>query len=282
MLAVQPVFRFAPSPNGYLHLGHAYSALLNQKLAREAGGRLLLRIEDIDTTRCRPALIDAVFEDLGWLGIDFEQPVLRQSGATDRYRAAVEKLAGRGLVYPCFCSRKDIQQAAGGSAGRDPDGAPLYPGTCRALSAATVAARIATGQAYALRLYNARARETLGDRPLFWLEREEGKVMADASLWGDAVIARKEIPTSYHLAVVLDDAMQGVSDVVRGRDLYLSTALHRLMQDLIGLPAPRYFHHGLITDADGQKLAKSRASTPLRQLRAQGVSAAEVRRSLGF
>lgn len=282
MSALQSVFRFAPSPNGYLHLGHAYSALLNQQLAREAGGRLLLRIEDIDVIRCRPELVEAAFEDLDWLGISFEQPVLRQSGEFNRYRAEVARLHQRGLIYRCFCSRKEIQQAAGSDPPRDPDGAPCYPGTCRGLDAATVRRRTEAGHPYALRLDNARAREAIGNRALSWQEWQEGEVPADPSLWGDAVIARKETPTSYHLAVVLDDAMQGITDVVRGRDLYFNTALHRLLQALIGLPAPRYRHHGLITDADGQKLAKSRASTPLRQLRAEGVSAADVRRSLGF
>lgn len=286
---MQPVFRFAPSPNGYLHLGHAYSALLNARMAEQVGGRFLLRIEDIDTVRCRPELVDAVFEDLAWLGLRWEQPVLHQSGQMDRYRAAAAELQGRGLVYPCFCSRTDIaaavaaeETASGRPWRRDPDGAPVYPGCCRRLSAPNRARKMAEGQRYALRLDVAQARAQGGTAELTWDEAGKGEQVADVSQWGDVVLARKDVPTSYHLAVVLDDARQGVTDVVRGQDLFAATAIHRLLQVLLGLPAPRYQHHALLTDADGRKLAKSRLSTPLRQLRAEGVSADTIRRMLGF
>ena len=277
---LQPVFRFAPSPNGYLHLGHAYSALLNQKLARESGGRLLLRIEDIDTIRCTEALVAATVEDLDWLGIAWEQPVLRQSAEFARYRAAVAGLEQRGLVYPCACSRQEIARAVaaeetrrGAPWPRDPDGALLYPGTCRG--------GVPGAGPVAMRLDMSRAQALLGAE-LSWDEAGEGRVAADPAAWGDVVLARKETPTSYHLAVVMDDALQGVSDVVRGRDLFAATAIHRVLQEVLGLPQPRYHHHALLTDADGQKLAKSRLSTPLRALRAKGVTAGEVRRQLGF
>jgi glutamyl-Q tRNA(Asp) synthetase len=285
---VQPVFRFAPSPNGYLHLGHAYSALLNDKLARESGGRFLLRIEDIDTVRCRPELVEAVFEDLNWLGLRWEEPVMHQSAEFGRYLAALDDLAGRGLVYPCFCTRKDISaavatlEATEHSWPRDPDGAPVYPGCCRALVLPERSRRLAEGRPYALRLDSARALASLACPDLFWEEQDTGPVRARSEIWGDVVLARKETPTSYHLAVVLDDARQGVTDVVRGRDLYAATAIHRLLQTLLGLPAPRYRHHALITDETGGKLAKSRISKPIRSFRAEGVSASELRLSLGF
>ena len=281
---MQSVFRFAPSPNGYLHLGHAYSALLNHRLAQETAGRLLLRIEDIDTVRCRPELVQATFDDLRWLGLAWEEPVLRQSQHFSRYRAALETLDGDGLLYPCFCSRSDIQRAVrdeGGGWPRDPDGAPLYPGVCRGQSAAARAGRIAAGEAYSLRIDMRRALEFHGDR-ITWQEHVEGTVALSPAIWGDAVLARKDMPTSYHLAVVVDDALQGVTDVVRGRDLYAATAVHRLLQGLLGLATPRYRHHDLLRDADGQKLAKSKASTPLRKFRAAGVTAAEIWRQLGF
>lgn len=286
---MQPVFRFAPSPNGFLHLGHASSALLNQTLARQSGGRLLLRIEDIDTVRCRPELIEACFEDLHWIGLCWEEPVLRQSTRFDAYRAVLVTLEQRGLAYPCFCSRKDVatQVHARASAAesdwpRDPDGAPLYPGACRGLDRQGVARQMAAGTPYALRLDTAAALASLRGANLAWQETGGGQVIADPAGWGDVVLARKDTPTSYHLAVVLDDALQGITDVVRGMDLFPATAIHRLLQALLGLPEPRYRHHDLIRDKEGLKLAKSRASTPLRQLRAEGWRAEDVRRSLGF
>lgn len=287
---MQPVFRFAPSPNGFLHLGHAYSALLNAKLARAAAGRFLVRIEDIDTARCTPDKVEACLEDLAWLGLAWEMPVLRQSGHFGRYRAVAEGLEARGLLYPCFCTRGDIARVAGKTgdrdAGRDPEGAPLYPGTCRSLSADERGARISAGQPFALRLDMAKALAVVGERQ--WAEAENASLTtfrcepAHALRWGDVVLMRKDCPTSYHLSVVLDDALQGITHVVRGADLYAATGIHRVLQALLGLKAPRYFHHGLITDEAGKKLAKSAASTPLRQLRAEGVSAAQIRTHLGF
>lgn len=285
---VQPVFRFAPSPNGFLHLGHAYSALLNARLARETGGRFLLRIEDIDTIRCTEARIDACLEDLAWLGLEWERPVLRQSTQFGRYRAAVDALATRGFLYPCFCSRNDIATAAGPEPVRDPDGAILYPGTCRRFSDMERAERVARGEPHALRLDMAQVRAIAPLAGLCWCEVSGSglglceSIAAHPEKWGDVVLVRKETPTSYHLAVVLDDALQGITHVVRGQDLYQATAIHRLLQTVLGLPEPRYHHHPLIRDEDGRKLAKSLASTPLRQLRAEGVTAGEIRKQLGF
>jgi glutamyl-Q tRNA(Asp) synthetase len=274
-----PVFRFAPSPNGRLHLGHAASALLNERLARETGGRLLLRIEDIDTTRCRRTFEDALVDDLAWLGIAFETPVLRQSEHFPRYGAAIERLLAMDLLYPCFCSRKEIAADAGGRT--DPDGAPLYAGRCRASPMAETQARIAAGGPFALRLKMDAALAALG-RPLHWRDGLPGAqaatVPAEPAAWGDVVIRRKEFPASYHLAVVLDDALQGVTHVVRGRDLLHATSVHAVLQALLGLPGPVYHHHGLVNDDAGLKLSKSRGSPALADLRAAGLTPAEVRR----
>ena len=270
----QEVFRFAPSPNGRLHLGHACSALLNAQAARESGGRLLLRIEDIDQPRCPRHLAAAVFEDLAWLGLCWEEPVRFQSGHFADYQARQASLAGMGLLYPCFCSRKTLAAAAGP---RDPDGQPLYPGTCRNLSETGRAARIAAGEPHALRLDMAAA----AAGPVAWQEAGEGTVRFDPAQWGDVILARRDIGTSYHIAVVVDDALQGVTQVIRGRDLYAATAVHRVLQGLLGLPAPRYRHHRIIETA-GRKLSKSAGDTSLAALRAAGLSAADVRRQLGF
>ena len=288
----QPVFRFAPSPNGRLHLGHACSALLNAELAAQLGGRFLLRLEDIDVTRCRPEFEAGIYEDLVWLGLSWEEPVRRQSEHFGEYRTALAVLQGRGLVYPCFCSRKDIaaavarREAAGERPWpRDPDGAPLYPGTCRALPMAAAAARMAAGEPHAWRLDRGRALAAAPQRlayTRFALDGAEDAVMAHPGRWGDAVVARKEIPTSYHLSVVHDDAAQGVTHVVRGRDLEAATDLHVLLQHLLGLPTPRYRHHPLIRDEAGGKLSKSLLSESLADLRARGVTAEEVRRGLGI
>jgi glutamyl-Q tRNA(Asp) synthetase len=286
-----PVFRFAPSPNGYLHLGHAHSALLNFDLARRAGGRFLLRIEDIDSTRCRPKFEAAIYEDLAWLGIAWETPVRRQSGHLDVYRDAVEKLSARGLVYPGFESRAEIatlvaQREANGPWPRDPDGAPLYPGTAKSLVPDERARLISSGAPYALRLDMEAARARAGD--LFWIEQgegpngETGTVTAQPQIWGDVVLARKETPTSYHLSVVIDDALQGVTDVVRGHDLFRATAVHRLLQQLLDLPQPAYRHHRLLLDAAGGKLSKSTLATGLRELRAAGATPADIRRLVGL
>jgi glutamyl-Q tRNA(Asp) synthetase len=286
-----PVFRFAPSPNGYLHLGHAFSALLNHELARSCGGRLLLRIEDIDATRCKPEFEAAIYEDLAWLGIAWETPVRRQSEHLDAYRGAVEKLCAQGLVYPAFESRAEIarlvaQREADGPWPRDPDGAPLYPGTAKSLAPDGRARSIASGAPYALRLDMEAARARAGD--LFWIEQgqgpagQTGTVTAQPQIWGDVILARKETPTSYHLSVVIDDALQGVTDVVRGHDLFQATAVHRLLQQLLDLPQPAYRHHRLVPDAAGAKLSKSTSATGLRELRAAGATAADIRRLVGL
>jgi glutamyl-Q tRNA(Asp) synthetase len=285
-----PVFRFAPSPNGYLHLGHALSALLNADMARTANGRLLLRIEDIDRTRCRPEYEAAIYEDLAWLGLAWEEPMRRQSEHFAAYRKALDRLSSMGLVYPSFESRAEIARlvAAREQSGpwpRDPDGAPLYPGTAKELSSHERERRMAD-EPYALRLDMAAARARAGE--LHWTETgrgpngETGRVPASAAQWGDVVLGRKETPTSYHLAVVIDDALQGVTDVVRGEDLFWATGVHRLLQALLGLPAPTYHHHRLIRDADGRKLAKSTRATGLRELRAQGITPADIRKLVGL
>jgi glutamyl-Q tRNA(Asp) synthetase len=283
-----PVFRFAPSPNGYLHLGHAFSALLNADLARKQGGRFLLRIEDIDATRCRPEYETAIYEDLAWLGIAWELPVRRQSEHLADYQAALAALDAMGLIYPSFESRAEIARLvaardAQGGWPRDPDGAPLYPGDARALCADERKRRVASGEPYALRLDMAAACARAGR--LTWREiQPDGAaetVAADPAAWGDVVLARKETPTSYHVSVVVDDAAQGVSEVVRGQDLRAATALHRLLQVLLGLPEPVYRHHRLMLDADGRKLAKSSRSTGLRELRDAGATSADIRRRVG-
>ncbi|WP_244068373.1 tRNA glutamyl-Q(34) synthetase GluQRS [Bradyrhizobium sp. Ce-3] len=286
-----PVFRFAPSPNGYLHLGHAYSALLNHDLARDTGGRFLLRIEDIDATRCRPEFEQAIYEDLAWLGIAWETPVRRQSEHFAAYGAAIDRLAAQALVYPSFESRAEIarlvaEREAGGAWPRDPDGAPLYPGAAKSLSARERDRLIEEGAPFALRLDMASACARAG--ALRWQEAgdgpasERGEVAAQPEAWGDVILARKETPTSYHLSVAIDDALQGVTDVVRGVDLFWSTSVHRLLQELLGLPAPVYRHHRLIRDAGGQKLSKSTRATGLRELRAAGTSPADIRRLVGL
>jgi glutamyl-Q tRNA(Asp) synthetase len=281
-----PVFRFAPSPNGELHLGHAYSALLNHDLAQAAAGTLLLRLEDIDRERCREAFASAIQDDLAWLGVVTSGVPRRQSEHFPIYRAALDRLAARDLIYPCFCSRGAILAATAASArAADPDGAPLYPGTCRRLEPADAARWLALGRPSGLRLDMTRALAEVPES-LAWQERAENgdgpMVAADPAAWGDALLARKEIPTSYHVSVVVDDAAQGVTDVVRGRDLFRATGLHRLLQALLGLPAPRYRHHRLVLDADGHKLSKSRRAPSLRDLRRHGVSPAEVRRRVGL
>jgi glutamyl-Q tRNA(Asp) synthetase len=282
-----PVFRFAPSPNGYLHLGHALSALINFELARAAGGRFLLRIEDIDAARCRREYEQAIYEDLAWLGIAWELPVRRQSAHFDDYRRALVRLEA--LLYPSFESRSEIMRLVAereivGPWPRDPDGAPLYPGDARSLLPAERRRRMEAGEPYALRLDMSAAIARTG--PLTWTETGAGSepeaVTAAPQMWGDVVLARKEIPTSYHLAVVVDDACQGVTHVVRGQDLFWSTSVHRLLQALLGLPAPIYHHHRLVLDGDGQKLSKSTRATGLRALREGGASVTDIRRMVGL
>ncbi|MCR4524007.1 MULTISPECIES: tRNA glutamyl-Q(34) synthetase GluQRS [Bosea] len=287
-----PVFRFAPSPNGRLHLGHALSALTNEALALRFGGRLLLRIEDIDLTRCRPEFVEGIEEDLAWLGIRFEPGFRRQSAHFGDYAGALAALRRRGLAYPCFCSRQEIRNAVAAreaATGQpwpvDPDGAPLYPGLCKKLDPDEAARRIAAGEPHVLRLDMAAATAALR-QPLRYTVFDAGDVRHSVPVaperWGDVVLARKDAPTSYHLAVTVDDALQGVTHVVRGRDLEAATDVHVLLQHLLGLPIPLYHFHRLLLDDDGQKLAKSRDSRSLADLRADGISAEEIRRQLGF
>jgi glutamyl-Q tRNA(Asp) synthetase len=280
----QPVFRFAPSPNGRLHLGHAFSALLNEKMARDKGGRFLLRIEDIDTIRCTPDLTNLMLADLAWLGLEWEKPVLRQSEHLDDYRAAQQVLRDREFLYPCFCSRQDIARTIGAAASRDPEGQPLYPGTCRHMAEKERDLRQARGDPAAWRIDMKQALATL-QAPLTFSEESSGAAVSEAAhpeAWGDVVLARKDIGTSYHIAVVIDDARQGVTHVVRGRDLFYATAIHRLLQHLLALPVPRYFHHELINDETGRKLSKSLGSRSLHDLREQGTAAADVRKALAL
>ena len=283
MSAAPAILRFAPSPNGRLHLGHAYSALLNARIAADLGGLGRLRIEDIDPVRSRPEFTEAIRADLAWLGLSYPAPVRRQSAHMNDYRSARDRLIAAGWAYPCFCSRGDIRARA---VARDPDGAPLYPGTCRALAPAEAAARCDAGQPHTWRLALSRALpDAATDGPLGYVafdEDGERWVPADPTPWGDTVIARRDVPTSYHLAVVHDDALEGITHVVRGADLEAATTLHVLLQRLLGLPTPRYRHHGLIQDEEGRKLAKSRGSPSLASLREAGVSADEIRARLGF
>jgi glutamyl-Q tRNA(Asp) synthetase len=284
------VFRFAPSPNGELHLGHAYSALLNQHLANKFGGRMLLRIEDIDLTRSREAFVAQILEDLDWLGFRYERPVRRQSANMADYLGAANRLRDLGVLYPCFASRTEIATAVaakGPDWPRDPDGQPVYPGLHRHLPDAEIMRRRAAGEPMAWRLDMAAAVRCacqLGHRLMtarrFAADGREEEHAVDPALWGDAVIVRKETPTSYHLSVVVDDALQGVTHVVRGKDLEAATSLHRLLQVLLGLPAPSYHHHRLLT-IDGRKLSKSLHDKSLRALREDGVSAVEVRLLIG-
>ena len=277
--------RFAPSPTGHLHLGHAFAAL--NAYAKAAGDEFVLRIEDIDRTRCRAEFELAIFEDLNWLGLSWRQPVRRQSQHYDDYAAALALLERRGLLYPCFCTRKaiaaDIARAAGAPHG--PEGA-LYPGICRALPEAERAARMA-GEAYALRLDLGKALAQIG-HGLWFQEQgrgpggERGRIMAQPEPMGDVVLARKDLPASYHLAVVVDDALQGIELVTRGEDLFHATHIQRVLQELLGLPTPGYAHHRLILDEQGRKFSKRNQAVTLRALRAAGVTPAEIRNRIGW
>jgi glutamyl-Q tRNA(Asp) synthetase len=286
-ISAPPVFRFAPSPTGKLHLGHALSALLNAQLARERGGRFLLRIENIDAARSREAHIAAIFEDLHWLGLDWPKPVLRQSTRFAAYDAALDEVNQQGLVYPCFCTRKQILRAgpATGVARHDPEGALRYPGTCRTLSADEIAQRMAAGEAYSWRLNMDLALPGIAAPLIFSVEDAAGDLatrLADPARWGDVVLARKDTPTSYHLAVVVDDAFQDITHVVRGRDLEAATDIHLVLQKLLGLPVPVYRFHKLVLGQDGEKLAKSLGSQSLDDLRRSGVTPVAIRQQLGF
>ncbi len=270
------VTRFAPSPTGYLHLGHAYSACLAYDLAQEKGGRFILRIEDIDPTRCKDIYVQALLEDLAWLGLAWETPVRRQSEHLADYGAALDRLQAMGLLYPCFCTRQDIRAevAAALSAPQGPDG-PVYPGACKPLSPDEVAARQQAGIPFSWRLDMARACRMAPS--LSWQEENQGPIAARPEAFGDIVLARKECPTSYHLSVTVDDALQGVTDIVRGQDLFAATAIHRLLQVLLDLPAPRYHHHRLLCGPDGKRLAKRDHAKALRTLRAEGLTPSDVR-----
>jgi glutamyl-Q tRNA(Asp) synthetase len=275
------VTRFAPSPTGYLHLGHAHSALVAWRRARAAGGRFLLRLEDIDTTRCRPEYAEAALADLAWLGLDWDGEVRRQSAHFADYGAALESLAALDLIYPCFCTRAEIRAeiARAGSAPHGPEG-PLYPGTCRNLGAGERARRMEGAEGFALRLDVGRAVARTGE--LSWIDEQAGTVRADPRSHGDVVLARKEVPTSYHLAVTVDDALQGVTLVTRGEDLFTATHVHRLLQALLGLAVPRYYHHALLTDAHGRRYAKRDRALTIAALREAGNSPQEVRAWAGF
>ena len=268
------VTRFAPSPTGYLHLGHVHSALEGWRAARAAGGRFLLRIEDIDHTRCRPHFAVAIARDLAWLGLDWDGPIRRQSEHFDDYRAALARLEEAGLAYPCFCTRRDIQAevARAGGAPQGEMGLP-YPGTCRHLGTAERAERRDVARDYALRLDVEAAMAHTG--PLAWVEGDR-RVAADPAALGDVVLAHKEIPTSYHLAVTVDDALQSVSLVTRGVDLFAATHIHRLLQALLGLPTPHYRHHPLLTDTEGRRLAKRDGALTIRAMREAGMTPEEV------
>lgn len=273
------VTRFAPSPTGLLHLGHAYSALFAARAA--AGGRFLLRIEDIDSGRCRPQFEEAIFADLRWLGLDWETPVRRQSRHMADYARALDRLRSEGLLYPCFCSRAEIRAeiARAGGAPHGPFGAP-YPGTCRRLSPEARDRRRNRGESFALRLDMARAVARAG--PMDWIDRARGRIRARPDMAGDVVLARKDVPASYHLAVTVDDHLQGVTLVTRGEDLFDATHIHRLLQALLGLDRPAYHHHPLIRDADDKRLAKRDRARSLQSLRAAGHGPDAVRRMAGF
>lgn len=278
MPATPTISRFAPSPTGRLHLGHAYSAGLTYRLTRERDGRFLLRIEDIDSTRCRPEFVGGILEDLAWLGLSWEEPVRRQSQHLETYRQALRKLARRGLLYRCYCTRKEIRAAR---PRRGPEG-PIYPGICRDRADARLDAEPAPGIPFALRLDLPQAMEAVGGAPMVWVDELAGAVHAEPEQLGDVVLARKDVGTSYHLAVTVDDAVQGVSFVCRGMDLFAATHVHRLLQQLLGLPVPTYHHHALLKDASGDKLAKRLGSQSLAELRDSGVTPADVLSRLGF
>jgi glutamyl-Q tRNA(Asp) synthetase len=287
MMAPNPILRFAPSPNGRLHLGHAFSALFTARAAAALGGTMRLRVEDIDPARSKPEFDAGLIDDLHWLGLSWPEPVLRQSTRLPAYAAAATRLRERGLLYPCFCTRKEVAARATGT---DPDGAPLYPGMCRALTPGDVASRRARGDRPQWRLAMSAAIAAAG--PLMIWEAPAAGIdagwdqlarrPAEPGRWGDVVLVRKDTPTSYHLSVVVDDAFEAVTHVTRGLDLKSATDLHVLLQRLLDLPSPHYCHHALILDAARQKLAKSRGSTSLRDRREAGQTSADIRKALGF
>ncbi|WP_412064150.1 tRNA glutamyl-Q(34) synthetase GluQRS [Rhizobium sp. SYY.PMSO] len=286
----KPKFRFAPSPNGPLHLGHALSAILNHDMAARAGGDFLLRIEDIDQTRCTPDFEAGIYADLSWLGLRWQEPVRRQSEHFPAYQQALETLVDRGLVYPAFLTRGEVKarvaafEADGKSWPRDPDGTPLYPPDDRERGNAERQRLLASGVKHAWRLDMEKALAVAGE-PLCWRESgdgEKGLIAADAASWGDVVLSRSDAPSSYHLSVVVDDAVQGITHVVRGLDLFHATSIHRLLQTLLGLPEPLYHHHRLLLGSDGRKLSKSMGDTGIAEWRRQGLSPTELRRRIGL
>jgi glutamyl-Q tRNA(Asp) synthetase len=288
----RPVFRFAPTPNGELHLGHAYSALFTSAAARAEGGRFLLRIEDIDQTRCRRHFETQIYEDLAWLGLHWERPTRRQSEHFADYTRALAQLNAMGLIYPCFATRKQIVEAAAGEQRSvfDPDGALIYPGLFRDAPKAEIEARKSTGEPFAIRLHVEKAMQAAADKlqggRLTFCEVDasghEIRHLANPEQWGDVVLARKDAPASYHLAVVVDDALQGVTHVTRGRDLFAATGLHRLLQLLLGLPEPIYHHHRLVVDPQGRKLSKSNQDISLRRLRAESKTPHDIMHMVGM
>lgn len=282
-----PIVRFAPSPNGLLHVGHARSAMLNWRFANDHDGTFLLRVEDIDTTRARSEFETTIFDDLAWLGLDWPKPVRRQSDHFADYEAALSELRKLGVLYPTFLSRAEIAakaaetESSGQTWPQDPDGAPHYPGNDRTLSQSERDSRIAAGAPHAWRLDMQAVLDGLGT-PLSWTEfgsgpdRETGTIAAAPAAWGDVILARRDVPASYHLSVTVDDAIQNITDVVRGEDLFAATSVHRLLQHLLGLTPPRYHHHGLVRGADGRKLSKSDGSTSIASLRQQGATPADI------
>ncbi len=275
------ITRFAPSPTGYLHQGHGFSALFAERAARESSGRFILRIEDIDETRCRPRFTQGIIEDLGWLGLAWEEPVRRQSEHRTFYAQGIATLARAGWLYPCTCTRKDIAASASAPhAVAGPDG-PLYPGTCRKNSMDECEELERRGIPFALRLNMGTASAGTTGK-LAFTDLDRGHHNATPEIFGDIVVARKEFPASYHLAVVMDDALQGVTLVTRGEDLFAATHVQRLLQHLLELPVPRYRHHDLVRDASGARLAKRDAAPSLRSLRAEGRTPQAIREELGF
>lgn len=278
---IEPTTRFAPSPTGPLHLGHAYAALVAAERARANGGVFHVRIENIDHGRCRRQFEDMIFEDLTWLGLTWEKPVMRQSERIEAYERALAQLQDRDLLYPCFCTRKDIREEIehAVAAPHGPDG-PLYPGTCRSLTKAVCEERIARGESFALRLRMDDAIALAG--PLCWQDETAGEVLCDPAIFGDIVLARKDSPTSYHLAVVIDDQEQGITLVTRGDDLFPSTHVHRLLQALFSLNTPTYLHHKLIVGADGKRLSKRDEALTLRAMRESGKTPTDIFKAVGL
>jgi len=275
------VTRFAPTPSGYMHLGHAYAALVACETARAGGGRFLLRIEDIDPSRARAPFEQAIYDDLRWLGLDWDGEALRQSERMADYGAALDRLDRLGVLYPCFCTRRKIRaEIAHAAQAPHGQGEAVYPGICRSLSVDEREHRIAAGEGFALRLNVAKAQELTG--PLTWQDLRVGQVRAMPENLGDVVLARKDVPTSYHLAVTVDDAAQSITLVTRGEDLFFATHVHRLLQALLGLPTPRYYHHNLIADSNGLRLAKRNRAVTLRTLRLSGRSPDDVWRMIGL